>query len=173
MSSCFLNHLKKYNRNIDWGVYYEEVYEIFKNDFLNKSKQLYFNSKEVRIKFQPKVDDKEQTFFHITSHDGQSASNRVYDYRRCERIQWVRQFIENYFCNNQKCNCTGIHNWVQPFKNTYRTYIWCESKRFVVILEERSKYYLLITAFYVNERNVKKVNELSSNCKKYINSEIK
>ena len=172
MSNCFLNGFKKYNSSIDWDVYYEEIYDIFQNDFLDKSKPLYFNGKEVRIRFHPKVGGKEQTFFHITSYDEPIASDRVPDFRRCERIQWVKQFIENYFCNNPNCNCTGIHNWVQPFKNTYRTYIWSETKRFVVILEERIDYYLLITAFYVNEQNTKKTTELTSNYKKYINSEI-
>ena len=158
---CFFGGLFKSDK--EWDEYYEEVYSKFKNDFLNENRPLYYNNKIIRIRRMPEVFGKEQTFYHITNYEEQGIENRVPDWRRCERIAWVREFIEQSFCVNSKCNCSGIHNWIQPFKSKKRTYIWSETKRFLVILEERNEYYLLITAFYINEKNGKKVKELNMN----------
>lgn len=173
MNNCFLPEIIKYNSEIEWEDYYNSLYEIFKRDFLDKNRKLTFNDKDVYIKKYPLEGNKEQAFFHITNKEEDSVDDRVPDFRRCERIEWVRLFIENYFCS-KKCNCSGVHNWIEPFKeNKMRTYIWCESKRFLVVLEDRNNYYLLITAFYVNENNHKKIEKLKYNYLQYQNTEIK
>ena len=54
----------------DWAKFdeYDELlYQIFKRDFID-SRPLY-EHKEVGIRKHPMVNDKEQTFFHITSKD--------------------------------------------------------------------------------------------------------
>lgn len=169
MSKCFLPDLFDFSSG-DWDSYYDDVYTIFYNDFVISSP--IFNNKSVYIKKKPMVGNKEQCFFHITNYEDYTINDRVPDFRRCERIKWVKKFIINYFCD-QHYDCSGIHNWVQPFMNKNRIYIFSETNRFLVVLEERDKYYLLITAFYISQKNEKKIVELNNNYNKYEFTEIK
>lgn len=43
--------------------------------------------------------------------------------------------------------------WREPYKSKIRVHILLEEERFIVILEERKGYFLLITAFYLNYDN--------------------
>ena len=75
---------------------------------------------------------------------------RLPDLRRCERIEWIRQFIENYGCDPALCcDCEGIKVWKEPYKSTFRTHLLLEEERYMVILEVRESYVLLITAYYL------------------------
>lgn len=67
-----------------------------------------------------------------------------------ERIRWVRKFIENNRSHCELIDCSGIKMWNKPFKNTHRTHILLEEERYIVVLEKRDTYYLLITAHYLD-----------------------
>ena len=70
------------------------------------------------------------------------------------RMWWIRAFIENYNCDSSLCEeCDGVKVWREPFKSRTRVHILLEEERYVVILEEREKYFLLITAFYLDYDN--------------------
>lgn len=128
--------------------YDELLYQIFKHDFID-SKPLY-EDKEVIIRKHPLVNDKEQTYFHITSKDYNQNEERYPDPRRCERIKWVRTFIENDFCIDS-CNlCDGLKVWEEPYKTNQRIYLLFEEERYIVIIERRETYCLLITAYYLD-----------------------
>lgn len=78
------------------------------------------------------------------------------------RIRWVRAFIENYDCDTSKCtDCDGIKVWEKPFKNNQRIHLFFEEERYIVVLERRENYILLITAFYIEYEHTleKKVKE--------------
>lgn len=97
---------------------------------------------------------KEDAFFHTTCKDYRGQGERAPDFRRCERIRWIRAFIENYNCDASLCEeCDGVKVWREPFKSRTRVHILLEEERYVVILEEREKYFLLITAFYLDYDN--------------------
>ena len=148
----------------NWGKFeeYDELlYLIFKRDFI-ESKPLYEN-KEVVIRKHPLVNDKEQTFFHVTSKDYNENRERYPDPRRCERIEWIRKFIENDFCVDE-CNlCNGLKIWEEPYKTNQRIYLLFEEERYIVIIERRENYCLLVTAYYLDydhamEKLIKKYN---------------
>ena len=68
-----------------------------------------------------------------------------------ERIRWVRAFIENYDCDLSKCeDCDGVKIWNEPYKSKTRVHLLLEEERYMVVLEERKGYFLLITAFYLD-----------------------
>jgi len=47
------------------------------------------------------------------------------------------------------CNsCDGIKVWSVPYKSTTRVHLLLEEERYIVVLERRKSYCLLITAFY-------------------------
>ena len=136
----------------NWALfneYDEELYQIFKADFIDT--QPVFEQKAVKIRFHPMVDGKEQAYFHVTSVNYRDDQDRKPDPRRCERIQWIRAFIENYQCDSSLCDeCDGIKVWEEPYKSNQRVYLLLEEEKYMVILERRPQYILLITAYYLN-----------------------
>lgn len=148
--ACWLQGLELYEDfNGNWSKYQEVIYDIFKTDFID-SKPL-FEGKEVNIRKHPIEYGKEEAFFHVTCQDYSKNQNRVPDIRRCERIRWVRDFIENYNCDSSVCpDCDGIKLWEEPApKGTYkRVHLLLEEERYMVVIERRETYCLLITAFY-------------------------
>jgi len=71
---------------------------------------------------------------------------------RLKTIRWVRAFIENYNnCQTPCPPCSGIKVWEQPYKTKYRTHILLEEERYIVVLENRDDYILLVTAFFFDQ----------------------
>ena len=133
-----LNHFPEYE---------ELIYRIFLDDFVNSHPV--FNGLSVNVRFHPRVDNKEQAFFHLTSCDYSKDQERVPDLKRCERIRWVRAFIENYQCDPSLCEeCDGIKIWEEPYKSFSRVHLLLEEEKYMVIIERRKRYNLLITAYY-------------------------
>lgn len=149
-NSCWLpelEYLDSYDN--EWRRYESVLYSIFKADFIDSRPS--FECKQVNIRRHPMEYNKEEAFFHVTCQDYRKDGERVPDFRRCERIRWVRSFIENYNCDTSKCEgCEGIKVWSEPYKATSRVHILLEEERYMVVLERRDSYCLLITAFYFN-----------------------
>ena len=148
MSCEQLPELITCNNWAEFKTYDELLYQIFKRDFIDSKPT--FENKEVWIRRHPLVDDKEQTFFHITSKDYKENEDRLPDPRRCERIAWVRKFIENNFCIDDCTICDGIKVWEEDYKSNKRIYLLLEEERYIVIIERRETYCLLITAYYID-----------------------
>ncbi len=154
-SSCWLPELLYYNNFNSWSEYQDVLYEIFREDFI-KSCPI-FENKKVNIRKEPIEFGKEEAFFHITCQDYSKNGNRNPDLRRCERIRWVRKFIEEYKCDSTLCNdCNGIKLWVEPYHSRSRIHILLEEEKYMVVLERRKNYILLITAFYFEWENALK-----------------
>lgn len=155
-----------------WHEYQENIYKIFCDDFINGYPL--FRGKQVKIRYAPIEHGKEEGFFHVTCQDYSKTKDRAPDFRRCERIRWVRWFIENYNCELKKCvKCSGVKIWDEPYKNTYRTHILLEEERYMVVLENRAGYTLLITAFYFDQdhalrKKLKKYNQYKQSKKRPI-----
>lgn len=76
------------------------------------------------------------------------------DLRRCERIRWVRAFIENYNCDPKLCeDCEGVKVWCETYKGKKRIHFLLVEEKYMVVIEKRPKYYQLITAFYFDYDN--------------------
>lgn len=135
----------------DWGEYEALIYAIFKHDFIDTHPS--FQGKRVSVKKYPIENNKEDSFYHVTCVDLNKNNNRIPDMRRCERIRWIRAFIENYNCRDAVCiDCDGVKVWTEPYKqNRDRVHLLLEEERYIVILEPRDSYCLLITAYYLDQ----------------------
>ena len=152
-STCWLPPLELYeNYNNDWKMYEEMLYDIFKADFIDSKPQ--YDGRPVNIRRHPMEYDKEEAFFHITCEDFHKNRNRTPDFRRCERIRWVRSFIENHNCDPAFCvDCEGIKIWYEGVGSNKRVHMLLEEERYLVVVEIRESYCLLITAFYIERDN--------------------
>lgn len=147
---CWIPELFPCSDLSKWEEYENEAYRIFKADFIDSHPS--FMEKKVQIRRHPIEYEKEEAFWHVTCCDFNKTKDRTPDLRRCERIRWVRAFIENHLCNKLECpECEGVLVWgtIYPKSKKPRYKILLEEERYVVIVEERDNYCLLITAYYI------------------------
>ena len=146
--NCWLPDLlffDDYNNN--WDNYQDAIYNIFKADLIDNPPS--FEDKIVKIRWQPIEYDKPEAFFHVTCQDCRKDGERFPDIRRCERIRWIKAFIQNYKCDSILCeSCDGVKVWKELCQNKMRVHILLEEEKYIVVVEPRATYCLLITAFY-------------------------
>ncbi len=137
-----------------WEEYEDLIYSEFVADFIDSNPT--FHGRRVQIRKHPIEFEREDAFWHVTCCDYSKNKERNPDLRRCERIKWIRAFIENYECNGFCCDeCDGLYIWSTIYKPTKspRFKILFEEERYVVIVEQREKYCLLITAYYIDQEH--------------------
>lgn len=129
--------------NGEWEAYENALYDVFKTTFIDNTQ--YFRSKPIGIFTETMYHGKEKTFWHVIS-EGDDEYNRTPNIRRCERIVWIDTIIKLLTCKS----CSSIYKWRYKHSNRkYRYKLWCKETNFIVILEERAKCFMLITAYVV------------------------
>lgn len=151
MSNCWIPELRICEDFSEYESYVEELYELFKRDFIDSSPA--YKNAIVDIRRTPYDQGKEDGFWHVTCKDYKTGGPRNTDPRRCERIEWIKGVIENYDCNTNCDECQGVLVWEEPYKNSTRTHFLLVDEGYLVIIEPRKSYYVLVTAFYMDEEN--------------------
>jgi len=112
---------------------------------------LLFNNKQVKFKKFPIECEKEQAYFHLTTKAASKdvpLSNREPDLRRCERLHWIRPIIET---NHMKsCTQPCFLCFEEEINGKNRINLFNKEERYLIVLEDRTDYFLLITAFYID-----------------------
>lgn len=145
-----------------WSDYDKRLYAIFRADFV-ESRPI-FNGFPVKPRTNPYYDEREESFWHLTcrdyGHTNGGSKSRDPDLERCRRIRWPRAFIDNYLLcakhDIQSSKCRGVLIWESTHKtnngrSTDRVKLFLDEERYLLVLEKRQHYYLLITAYYVDE----------------------
>lgn len=127
----------------DWETYEESLYKIFQDTICDAG--LTFHGQRIGIRRVPEHKDKYFVFWHLTS-EGELEEERTPDLRRCERLSWVNWIIVN--CGRH----SGISFWENKRGSETHVVIWCEQREYAVVLAKRNGYYLLKTAYCVNEK---------------------
>lgn len=134
-------------------LYEEYLYGIFINTLYNH--KVYYNELPVGLKRYPEFRNKESSFYHLTCKDFNNTGDenqRELDLRRCERLHWIKPAIEtNHLCDCNQ-NCFYIYNKI--VRNKERLHFLDVEDRYMVVLERRDGYYLLITAYYIEYDNI-------------------
>lgn len=146
--------LPDYYEQPDWNnyiVFEENLYFLFRKLYLDNP--LVFHDQFVRYRHHPKINDKEEIFYHLTCKTNDFDGDRSPDPNRIIRIKWARSFIENHICLNECCKSKPFY-WTKLDGNKLKHKIFFED--YLVILEERDDYFLLITGFYVEEEYYKR-----------------
>ncbi len=143
----------------DFNKYEEAVYQIFKKDFVD-SKPI-FKGHKLAMKKYPIVNDKEYTYYHIT-HEGVNEEDREPSMRRMERIGYPRPIIDKH--ENEK-----IRVWKNKRGRKNRILLLHEEENYLVVLEDRGKFIIFWTAYYIEHHN--KIRRLIKEYEEYINAE--
>lgn len=137
--------------NHDYDKYMSYLYsQVFKK-YLYTNK-VFYNGKVIGLKRHPEELGQEQSFFHLTtiaSDKETPFSEREPDFRRCERLHWIKPSIETDHV--ELCNTPCFEDYKDNSRRNERVKLLNEQERYIIILEDRGNYYLLITAFYIEE----------------------
>lgn len=141
--------LEDFNGNFQ--DYIDNVYEVFKNDFLKTSPT--FSGVKVSAPRYPEVDGRSRTFYHIT-HEGDDEQNRTPDVRRMERIKFPKFKITHY-------PHPELLVWEKTIGRDTRIHILNEAESYLLVLNKRPDYLMLWTAFYIEHNHTlrKKLKE--------------
>lgn len=152
----------------DFGKYPEyekELYKIFRKMFFEDG--ITFRGLPIKVKISPKYLEYETSFIHLTckteTANPADLNDREPDFRRAERLHWIKIIIEKYPCLEKCVECEGLLMYEERFngnENRVRTKIFFPKEQYIIVLEKRKGYYELITAFYIergfNDKNINK-----------------
>jgi hypothetical protein len=133
----------------DWSAYCEEIHKRFVADF-NDAPKPEFRGKPVSVPWRPgnASDGKSGTFWHLVS-EGKEENDRTPDFRRCERLQWIRCLIDSADDTNR------VNVWFDTTRGAsdQRWKLTPIDYSYLVVLGDRGKYATLITAFCIEREH--------------------
>jgi hypothetical protein len=132
----------------NWEEYEDSLYQSYSRLYQNDD--LYYSGQKVREKYDPAINKKSCTFWHIIS-EGEEESERTPNFERCARIAWPRAIIQN-------CDDPAVSVWVEPRSGGKgdRVHFWIEEHDYLVVLAKRNSGYLLWTAFCITYESNRK-----------------
>ncbi|HHF4137833.1 TPA: RlfB protein [Haemophilus influenzae] len=155
---------------------FDYLYSIFYSDFVENKTYL-----AEKIYIDPKSHDlegnKEKVFWHLTSRENKEAYweqgvkrfrslGRYLDFRRAERIHWVKEILENH--SHEKIKL--FYHRESNKKRDIRLYLWAYKDDFVVILQKLGKFSsFLVTSFYTDHQG--KRDDYQKRYEKYRNGD--
>lgn len=141
---------------------FDVLYKYFHRDFV-ASKTLLNNAIHIDPQSDRKEGGKEASFWHLTTRKKTQTikvdnryiitEERLPDYRRAERIEWIKEIIANHSHKEVKL----FYHIESNTKKDLRLYLWAHRYDFVVILQKLGKSSsFLVTSFYIDHEKKKK-----------------
>lgn len=133
------------------SAYIDSLYVQFCSDFISHAQAWKSSGLFIRLRRHPEVDGRHAIFWHLISEGDQLEADRTLDHNRCRRLHWVRPLIVQF---NTDFPGAGrlLTRWWESSGNRgqgTRYLLATQDFGFVVIVEERQSYALLITAYCV------------------------
>lgn len=130
----------------NWGVYLERIHAKFLANFVDSKPQ--WPGKRVGVKRHPESDGKSATFWHLIS-DGPVESDRLPNFRRCERISWPRPIMNEFDGAAFDASASRIVWWKEVRNNEERYLLAPSDFSYIVVVADRGEYVLPWTAFWI------------------------
>ena len=138
--------LEDYNN--DYSRYFNYLYQVFLNEIKTG---LLYQDKIVTVRRHPEFEGKEDSFYHLTCVG--EGTDRLPDLRRSERLKWIKASIMDH---EEKCSKECFKLYIKNKK----VHLLNTADRYLIVLEPRTDYVLLVTAFYIeHSHTLKKKNK--------------
>ena len=127
--------------------FFATVYEIFERDF----KQSRPNYGGRPVTYDSRIEDgKEAAFWHVTTSTDDATGERLPDFRRSERISWLRAIIEHP-------DDKALKVWREDRGGEgVRIHLWLEEFDYLVVLGEGARVMVIVTAFYIESNHMRR-----------------
>lgn len=126
------------------------LYEVFLRDLAHAELIWRPSAVPLSLRREPEVDGRHAIFWHIVSGGSSIETDRTIDPERCKRIGWIRPMIDRF--NADYPTEDQLHWWKSPDPRwrDRRYGIATQSFDYVLFVDERPSYALLVTAYYVD-----------------------
>lgn len=132
--------------------YLDGLYQIFLTDLVRGNLHWKTPAKKISLRRQPEIEGRHAIFWHIVSGGSEVETDRKLDEERCIRIGWIRPILEQF--NEDFPDEQLVNWWVSPDPRWKgRRYgLATDDYDYVVFIEERRAYALLISAYHVQSQ---------------------
>lgn len=147
--------------------YVDQLYADFQRSVLDARLQWAPRKHELSFRREPLVDGKHNIFWHLISGGSSKDAERVLEAQRCRRIHWLRSMIDEFNDKYPDETFTPIRWWITDHKRSPhdRFIISTPDFSYVTIIEDRPRYALLVTAYFVEQR--RRRAKFQKECKEY------
>lgn len=128
--------------NGDWNAFIDTAHQIYQNDLIVDPPT--FLGKPVVVDNRMLDGKYMEGFWHAVQRDMRGDGERYPDFRRVERVSWIKPLIQNHTAEGVEYR-RGPDN-----KREIRHHILVPSKNYVVILGEKKRATFLVTAYCTN-----------------------
>lgn len=132
----------------DWDVYLERLHRRFVADFVQSTP--HWVGKRVGLKRHPEHAGKSATFWHMIS-EGEGETERLADFRRCERIAWPRPMMDEFDAAPPKTTGCRLVWWKERRGSEDRYLLALDDFSYVVVVADRGAFVLPWTAYCVEQ----------------------
>ena len=154
----WLPPLVRFSEYGNWPAYVDAIYEFYLNDFVRS--RFTVGCKPLKMRRFPQTQGKDKAFWHLCGHDeGQSEPT---DFSRCERIRWPKPILLNR--GDRSVKMWAADNF-KTSNGKLRVLVWFNDE-YLVVLEPRADYVLLVTAYPTQYRNTIRDRERSFQARK-------
>ncbi|MGI1828105.1 hypothetical protein [Ligilactobacillus salivarius] len=148
MYCSLLPELEELSQYIDPISYIDSLYDYY---LRNIKLGLQFRGKRVTCKKYPEYEGRDDAFNHLTTKDFHDDNDREIDLRRCERLKWIKPGMMG---DHQGKNC--FLEYEKVVRGKKRIHLLNQYDRYMIVLEDRGDYVLLVTAYYIQYDNTLK-----------------
>lgn len=135
----------------DSSEYIERLYNIFMDTLVSQHPTWRPTGRRLTLRRQPEIQGRHAIFWHVISCGTAEEAARRLDPERCRRITWISLIIEQF--NREWPQEKQVCWWISSRSrgNTKRYLIAINDFSYVVIVDEKPNYAVLVTAYYVKQ----------------------
>lgn len=132
--------------------YIEDLYQLFLQELVRNELPWKDKGMKVSMRRQPEINGRHAIFWHIITGGSSTEENRKLEKERCVRLRWIRSLITRF--NDDYPDEKQVRWWRKARGSSELRYVITRPEYdYVVIVDERSEYALLVTAYYVEHNH--------------------
>lgn len=139
-------------RSLEEDNYVEILYQKFLDDLVFRDLPWKKDGLQVSLRRHPEIDGRHAIFWHIISGGTGSEQSRSLEPGRCARIHWIRILVEIF--NSEFPEEKEIRWWIDNKRASKPRYVITRPEfDYIVVIEQRVDYALLVTAYYAEQEH--------------------
>lgn len=134
-----------------YAAYLDDLYENFCTQIINADLEWRPRRHGLSLRRHPEISGRHNAFWHLVSGGSGEDSERNVEVERCRRVHWLRDMLDEFNARYPEETSVPIRWWKSDqARSPHDRYIIATSDfSYVAIVEDRPRYALLITAYYV------------------------
>lgn len=134
--------------------YIDTLYAGFLDELVNSHAQWSPNGTKVSCRRHDEMYGRHASFWHCVSGGSSDEELRILDHGRCARVHWIRPILDHFNSVYPDAGSGSINWWISSRNPRAPRYLIANSDfSYVVIVDERTDYALLVTAYCVEQKH--------------------